>query len=106
MRSHWPTIYFAAMAVVAFGFSCWGTRVLLRQPDVPTVQRRWQLVLTWVVPVVGALLVIEMYRSSRRRIPSRFVTADEIHPMVNRRCSLLPTELRRVGGVSDRQRLL
>jgi len=23
MRSHWPTIYFAAMAVVAFGFSCW-----------------------------------------------------------------------------------
>ena len=82
MRAHWPTIYFAAMAVVAFGFSGWGTRVLLRQPDVPTVQRRWQLVLTWVVPVVGALLVIEMYRSSRRRIPSRFVTADEIHPMV------------------------
>jgi hypothetical protein len=33
--------------------------------------------------VVGALLVIEMYRSSRRRISSRFVTADEINPMVN-----------------------
>jgi hypothetical protein len=72
MHGYWPFIYFGAIAVVAFGLSSWGTRVVLRQPDVPRVQRRWQLVLVWVVPVLGAFLVIEMYRVARRLTPLKF----------------------------------
>jgi hypothetical protein len=83
MQGHWPFVYFGAMAVVAFGLSCWATRVVLRQPDVPRLQRRWQLALTWVLPIVGALLVVEIYRVARRRTRSGFVTADEINPMLN-----------------------
>jgi hypothetical protein len=83
MRGDWPIIYFGAIAIAAISISCWGTRVLLRQLDVPRHQRRWQLLLTWMVPVVGALLVIEMYRPPRRWRRSKFVTADEINPMLN-----------------------
>jgi hypothetical protein len=83
MRGYWPIIYFGGIAAVAISISCWGTRVLLSQSDVPRDQRRWQLLLTWVVPVIGALLVIEMYRPSRRWRRSKFVTADEINPMLN-----------------------
>ena len=83
MHGNWPIIYLGSLAVLGIGLSCWGTRVLLRQAGEPRFQRLWQLVLTWVVPVVGALLVIEIYRRSRRRAASRFVTADEINPMLN-----------------------
>ena len=82
MNGYWPIIDFGAIAIVALGISWWGTRVLLKQSDVPAVQRRLQLVLIWVVPVIGALLVIEIHRPSRRR-RSKFVTADEINPMLN-----------------------
>jgi Tfp pilus assembly protein PilX len=81
MRGVWPIVYFASIALVAIGLSCWATRVLLGEPDVPRLQRGWQLVLIWVVPVVGAVLVVEMHRPSRRR--RVFLTADEIHPMLN-----------------------
>lgn len=82
MNGYLLPIEFSAIAVVALGISWWGTRVLLSQSDVPPVQRRWQLVLIWIVPVIGALLVIEMYRPARWR-RSKFVTANEINPMVN-----------------------
>ena len=82
MSGYWPIIYFGAVAVVALGINGWGTRVLLRQSDLPPLQRRWQLVLIWVVPVIGALLVIEMYRPTRWR-RSKFLTADEVNPMLN-----------------------
>jgi hypothetical protein len=83
MRGYWPIIYFAVIAVPAISVSCWATRVLLNQSDVPRDQRRWQLVLIWIVPVIGPLFVIEMYRPSRRSRRSKFVTADEINPMLN-----------------------
>jgi hypothetical protein len=97
MSAYWLVIYFSAIAVAAISISCWGTRVLLRQSDVPRHQRRWQLLLTWLVPVIGALLVIEMYRPARRFPRRRFVTADEINPMLNQALQPLANDATRAA---------
>jgi hypothetical protein len=83
MRSLLPLVYFGAIALAAIGVSCWGTRVLLREADLPRLQRLAQLVVVWVVPFLGALLVSELHRPSRRRRSRSSLTADEINPTIN-----------------------
>jgi hypothetical protein len=106
MRGYWPIIYFSAIAVAAISISCWGTRVLWNQSDLPQEQRRWQLLLTWIVPVIGALLVIEMHRPSRRLRRSKFVTADEINPMVNQALQPLAQDATRAAEGFIEQEIL
>ena len=81
MRDIWPIVYFGAIAVVTIGVSCWGTVVLARQPDVPRLQRVGQLVVIWAVPVLGSLLIAELYGALRRR-RLREPNADEINPVL------------------------
>jgi hypothetical protein len=83
MRSVLPFVYFGASALAVIGVSCWGTRILYREPDVPRLQRFAQLALIWIVPFLGALLVAELYRPSRRRRFRASLNADEINPTVN-----------------------
>jgi hypothetical protein len=83
MRSVLPFVYFGASAVAAIGVSCWGTRILFREPDVPRLQRGAQLALIWIVPFLGALLVTELYRPSRHPRFRASLNADEINPIVN-----------------------
>ena len=97
MRGYWPIIYFGAIAIAAIGISGWGTGVLMQQSDVPPIQRRWQIALIWFVPVVGALLVIEMYHPSRRLRRSKLVTADQINPMVDQALQPLAKEATRAA---------
>jgi hypothetical protein len=82
MRSVSPYIYLAAIAAVWVGISCWGTLVLARQPDVPRLQRAGQLILIWALPILGALLVAELYGALRRRRLSA-PNADEMNPLLN-----------------------
>jgi hypothetical protein len=83
MRSVLPFVYFGASALAVIGVSCWGTRILFREPDLPRLQRLAQLALVWIVPFLGALLVAELHRPSRRRRFRASLNADEINPMVN-----------------------
>jgi hypothetical protein len=83
MPSVWPFVYFGASALAVIGVGCWGTRILFREPDVPRLQRFAQLALIWLVPFLGALLVSELHRSSRRRRFWASLNADEINPIVN-----------------------
>jgi hypothetical protein len=83
MRSVLPLVYLGAPALAVIGVSCWGTRILFREPDVPRLQRFAQLALIWVVPFLGALLVAELYRPSRRRRFRASLNAEEINPTLN-----------------------
>jgi hypothetical protein len=82
MRVLSPLVYFYVIAMVAIGVSCWGTVVLFRQPNVPRLQRFGQFALIWTLPVLGALLVAEMYGALRRRQLST-LNADGINPLLN-----------------------
>jgi hypothetical protein len=83
MRSVLPLVYLGAPALAVIGVSCWGTRILFREPDVPRLQRFAQLALIWVVPFLGALLVVELYRPSRRRRFRASLNAEEMNPTLN-----------------------
>ena len=83
MRSVLPLVYVGAPALALIGVSCWGTRILFREPDVPRLQRFAQLAFIWIVPFLGGLLVAELYRPSRRRRFRASLKAEEINPVLN-----------------------
>jgi len=80
MRGVLPLVLFASSGVTWLCLSWWGTRVLIREPDLPRLQRIAQLVVVWVVPIVGALLVLELHRPPRRRRLTTSLNADQINP--------------------------
>jgi hypothetical protein len=83
MRTSWPTIFICATTFTAFLVSCWGTRILLQQRDLPSLQRFPQMLLVWLLPFIGALLVSELHRPSKRLRRAGTLTADEISPILN-----------------------
>jgi hypothetical protein len=83
MRTYWPTIFLGGIALAALLVSCWGTRVLLQQRDVPRLQRLAQILVVWFLPFIGALLVSELHRPSIRIRRAGTLTADEINPILN-----------------------
>lgn len=83
MRTYWPLIFLGGVGLAALLVSCWGTRVLLQQRDLPWLQRLAQAVLVWLLPFIGALLVFELHRPSRRAPKAGTLTADEINPILN-----------------------
>ena len=83
MRIFWPTIFLGGVAFAALAVSCWGTRVVLRERDLPWVQRLAQVVLVWAVPFIGAFLVSELHHPSKRMRRVGALTADEVNPMLN-----------------------
>jgi len=101
MRSVLPFVYFGASALAVVGVSCWGSRILFREPDLPRLQRLALLALVWIVPFIGALLVAELHRPSRRRRFRASLNADEINPMVNQALQPLAE-----GAISARRRQL
>src|SRR5579863_3187143 len=101
MRSVLPFVYFAAAALAVIGVSCWGTCTIFREPDVPRLQRFAQLALVWIVPFLGALLVAELHRPSRRRRFRASLNAEEINPTLNQALQPLAE-----GAISARRRQL
>jgi len=83
MRGVLPLVYFAGTALAWLCVSWWGTRALSREPGLPRLQRIAQLVVIWVVPFIGALLVSELHRPSRRRRLTTSLNADQINPTLN-----------------------
>ena len=83
MRTSWPTIFIVATSFAALLVSLWGTRLLLQQRDLPWLQRFSQIQVIWVLPFIGALLVSELHRPSRRIARAGALTADEISPILN-----------------------
>jgi hypothetical protein len=58
------------------------TVIIARQIDVPRRQRRSQVIFTWLLPVVGALIALEIHRRARPYSARARLAADEINPVV------------------------
>jgi hypothetical protein len=83
MRGILPLVLLAGSGLGWLGLSWWSTCVLNREPDLPRLQRIAQLVVVWVVPFVGALLVSELHRPPKQRRLTSSLNADQINPTVN-----------------------
>src|SRR5438094_770672 len=68
-------------AVIVLGV--WATVIVARQIDLPRVQRRSQIIFIWLLPVVRAMIALEIHRRAKPYDARTRVAADEIHPIVD-----------------------
>jgi hypothetical protein len=71
------------LVAIVVGLNFWATARLMDQTDLPADQRRLQLLFIWLVPVIAAMITIEVHRRSPFRRPRQRLVADEIHPLVD-----------------------
>lgn len=77
------SILAGALVTIVVGLNIWATARVRAQSDLPANQRRLQLLFIWLIPVIAALIAIEVYRRSPFRKPRQRLVADEIHPIVD-----------------------
>lgn len=75
-------LLFGAVGMVVV-LNIWATRVVRRQIELPAHQRSSQILFIWIVPVIGAVIAIEVHRRPALRRPRSRLVADEIHPIVD-----------------------
>jgi hypothetical protein len=85
------------MAAVAVILNIWATGTVRREIEVPPHQRSAQLLFIWLVPVLGALMTIEVYRRTTFRRPRLRTVADEIHPIIDQALRPLADEATRAS---------
>jgi hypothetical protein len=78
-----PILELGAVAAVVVSLNIWATVIVRSQTDVPTHQRRLQLLFVWLLPVIGALITVEVHRRTTFRRPRSRLVADEIHPIIS-----------------------
>lgn len=61
----------------------WATVVVRRQIDVAKRQRRYQIAFIWLLPIIGALIALEIHRQTKPDGAPASLAADEIHPMLD-----------------------
>lgn len=61
----------------------WATGLVRSQIDLPAHQRRSQILFIWLIPVIGAVIAIEVHRPPTFRRPRSRLVADEIQPILN-----------------------
>jgi hypothetical protein len=83
------TVVLCAIATAIVLLDVWATRVVVRQIDLPGLQRRAQVIFVWLVPIIGALIALEIHRRAKSYQPRARLAADEINPVVNEALRLL-----------------
>src|SRR3954447_6980039 len=73
----------ATLIAIVVVLNFWATARVRDQTDLPTNQRRLQLLFIWLLPVIAAVIVIEVHRRPTFRRPRQRLVADEIHPLVD-----------------------
>jgi len=78
-----PAVVFGAIATVIIGLDIWATVVVARQTDLPLVQRHFQIMFVWLLPVIGAMMAMEIHRRAKQHKPRARLAADEISPILD-----------------------
>ena len=71
------------LVAIVVGLNIWATARVRNQTDLPANQRRLQLWFIWLLPVIAAVITIEVHRRSTFRRRHQRLVADEIHPLVD-----------------------
>jgi hypothetical protein len=99
-------VLLGAVAAVAVTLNLWATGILRREIEIPHPQRRAQLLFIWLVPVLGALIAVEVYRRTAFRRSCLRTVADEIDPIIDQALRLLADEATRASEHYIEQDLL
>ena len=73
-----PVVELGAVGIVLVGLNIWATRVVRRQTELPPQERRFQILFIWLLPVIGALITVEVHRRTAFHRPRPRLVADEI----------------------------
>lgn len=72
-----------ALVAIVLALNLWATARVRCQADLPPDQHRLQLLFIWLVPVVAAVIAIEVHRRSTFHQRRQRLIADEIHPIID-----------------------
>jgi hypothetical protein len=73
-------IALAAFTTAVVIVDCWATVVVARQTDLPRAQRRLQLAFIWLLPFVGAMISLIIYRPDKPYRARSGGASDDIYP--------------------------
>jgi hypothetical protein len=86
-----------ALGVIVVALNIRATALVQCQIELPSHQRRAQILFIWLLPVIGAWITGEVYRRATFRRPRSWVDADEIHPIINQAVRPLADEATRAS---------
>jgi len=78
-----PNVMLGSLVGIVVILNIWATVTIRAQSDVPPQQRRLQVLFVWLLPVIGAVIAVEVYRRTRFTRTRPKLVADEIHPILD-----------------------